>query len=136
VGGSALQGTLYVLFAPLFYSGVLLTSLGLGIPPVVRVWRRLQLWDRAALVFLTATLGRAYWGLSRAAWLAAIVTSFYAKHPSIRLYEYVIRSSDHKVALSGRPTPLLAGRVLDAVQARFDGGVGSLESVLSVKAPQ
>ncbi|ABK05820.1 hypothetical protein Arth_4179 (plasmid) [Arthrobacter sp. FB24] len=136
VGGSALHQVLYVLFNPLFYGGVLLTSLGLGIPPVVKVWRRLQIWDRFALVFLTATLGRAYWGLSRAAWLPAVLSSFYAKHPTVRLYEYVIRSSDHKVALSGRSTPMLAGRVLDAVQARFDGGVGSLESVLSVKAPQ
>jgi hypothetical protein len=136
VGGSSLQQVLYILFNPLFYGGVLLTSLGLGIPPVVKAWRRLQLWDRAALVFLTATLGRAYWGFSRAAWLGAIVSSFYARHPSVRLYEYVIRSSDHKVALSGRSTPMLAGRVLGAVQARFDGGVGSLESVLPVKAHQ
>jgi hypothetical protein len=136
VGGSSLQQVLYILFNPLFYGGVLLTSLGLGIPPVVKAWRRLQLWDRAALVVLTATLGRAYWGFSRAAWLGAIVSSFYARHPSVRLYEYVIRSSDHKVALSGRSTPMLAGRVLGAVQARFDGGVGSLESVLPVKAHQ
>ena len=136
VGGSSLHQVLYVLFNPLFYGGVLLTSLGLGIPPVVKVWRRLQLWDRAALVFLTATLGRAHWGLSRTAWLEAIVSSLYATHPSVRLYEYVIRSSDYKVALSERSTPMLAGRVLDAVQARFDGGVGSLESVLPVKAPQ
>jgi hypothetical protein len=136
VGGSALHHVLYVLFNPMFYGGVLLTSLGLGIPPVVKAWRRLQIWDRAALIFLTATLGRAYWGLSKPAWLAAIVTSFYARHPSVRLYEYVIRSSDHKIALSGRSTPMLAGHVLDAVQARFDGGVGSLESVLPVKAPQ
>ncbi|MGO4806522.1 hypothetical protein AB4089_15495 [Arthrobacter sp. 2MCAF15] len=136
VGGSSLHHVLYVLFNPLFYGGVLLTSLGLGIPPVVKAWRRLQLWDRAALVFLTATLGRGYWGFSHAAWLASIVSSFYARHPSARLYEYVIRSSDHKVALSGRSTPMLAGRVLDAVQARFDGGLGSLESVLPVKASQ
>jgi hypothetical protein len=134
VGSSSFRQVLYVLFSPLFYGGVLLTSLGLGIPPIVKAWRRLQLWDRAALVFLTATLGRAYWGLSRAAWIAGIVSSFWAKHPSAGLYEYVIRSSDHKVALSGRSTPMLAGRVLDAVQARFDGGVGSLESVLPVKA--
>jgi hypothetical protein len=136
VGGSALQGTLYVLFAPLFYSGVLLTSLGLGIPPAIKAWRRLQLWDRAALAFLTAALGRTYWNMSFVAWLVSIASSFFAKCPSLRLYEYVIRSSDHKVALCGRSTPLLAGRVLDAVQARFDGGVGSLESVLPVKAPQ
>jgi hypothetical protein len=136
VGSSSLHQVLYVLFSPLFYGGVLLTSLGLGIPPIVKAWRRLQLWDRSALVFLTATLGRGYWGLSRAAWMTAIVSSFYAKYPSARLYEYVIRSSDHKIALSGRSTPMLAGRVLDAVQARFDGGVGSLESVLPVKAPQ
>lgn len=136
VGGSSLQQVLYVLFNPLFYGGVLLTSLGLGIPPVVKAWRRLQPWDRVALVFLTATLGRAYWGFSRASWMAAIVSSLYARHPSVRLYEYVIRSSDHKVALSGRSTPMLAGRVLGAVQARFDGGVGSLESVLPVKAHQ
>ncbi|MET3810905.1 hypothetical protein [Arthrobacter sp. UYEF3] len=135
-GNSSLHQVLYVLFSPLFYGGVLLTSLGLGVPPLVRVCRRLQLWDRAALVFLTVTLGRAYWGFSRSAWIAGIASSFFAKYPSIRLYEYVIRSSDHKIALSGQSTPLLAGRVLDAVQARFDGGVGSLESVLPVKAPQ
>jgi hypothetical protein len=136
VGGSSLHQVLYVLFNPLFYGGVLLTSLGLGIPPAVKAWRRLQLWDRAALAFLTATLGRTYWGHSYGAWLASIVSSFYTDSPSVRLYEYVIRSSDHKVALSGRSTPMLAGRVLDAVQARFDGGVGSLESMLPVKAPQ
>ncbi|MGO4490488.1 hypothetical protein AB4Y86_00140 [Arthrobacter sp. 2YAF22_2] len=136
VGSSSLHQVLFVLFSPLFYGGVLLTSLGLGIPPIVKASRRLQLWDRTALVFLTATLGRSYWGLSRASWLAAIARSFYARGPSARLYEYVIRSSDHKVVLSGRSTPLLAGRVLNAVQARFDGGVGSLESVLPVKAPQ
>ncbi|WP_164206915.1 hypothetical protein [[Micrococcus luteus] ATCC 49442] len=136
VGGTSLHQILYVLFNPLFYGGVLLTSLGLGIPPLVRAWRQLQFWDRAALVFLTVTAGRACWGLSRTAWLASIVSSFYAKDPSARLYEYVIRSSDHKVALSDRSIPLLADRVLDAVQARFDGGVGSLESVLPVKAPQ
>ncbi len=136
VGSPPFHHVLYVLFSPLFYGGVLLTSLGLGLPLAVKACRRLQLWDRAALVFLTTTLGRAYWGLSHAAWLAATVRSFYAKHPSVRLYEYVIRSSDHKVALSGLSTPLLAGRVLDAVQARFDGGIGSLDSVLPVKAPQ
>lgn len=136
VGGSSLHQILYVLFNPLFYGGVLLTSLGLGIPPLVKAWRQLQFWDRAALVFLTVTAGRAYWGLSRSAWLARSVSSFYSRHPSARLYEYVIRSSDHKAALSDRSIPLLAGRVLDAVQARFDGGVGSLESVLPVKAPQ
>jgi hypothetical protein len=85
------------------------------------------------LAFLTATLGRAYWSMSFVAWLVSIAGSFFAERPSSRLYEYVIRSSDHKVALSGRPTPMLAGRVLEAVQARFDGGIGSLESVLPVK---
>jgi hypothetical protein len=135
-GGSTIQHVLYVLFSPLFYSGVLLTSLGLGIPPGVKAWRRLQLWERAALMFLTATLGRAYWGLSHAAWLASILGSFSAKCPSARLYEYVIRSSDHKVIRSGRATPMFSDRVLAAVQARFDGGVGSLESVLPVKATQ
>lgn len=136
VGGSSLHEILYVLFNPLFYGGVLLTSLGLGIPPLVKGWRQLQLWDRAALIFLTVTMGSAYWGLSRTAWLVSIVSSFYARYPSARLYEYVIRSSDHKVALSDRSIPLIAGRVLGTVQARFDGGVASLESVLPVRAPQ
>lgn len=136
MGGSALQQVLYVLFNPLFYGGVLLTSVGLGIPPAVKAWRQLQLWDRAALIFLTATLGKTYWGYSFGAWLASIVSSSYTSCPSARLYEYVIRSSDHKVAPSERPTPMLAGCVLNAVQARFDGGVGSLESVLPVKAPR
>lgn len=134
VGGPSVQKVLYVLFSPLFYGGVLLTSLGLGIPPAVKAWRRLQLWDRAALVFLTATLGRTFWGLSYCAWLASILGSFCASSPSARLYECIIRSSDHQVALSGRATPVFAGRVLDTVQARFDGGVGSLESVLPVRA--
>lgn len=134
VGDSSVQQVLYILFSPLFYGGVLLTSLGLAIPPAVKAWRQLQLWDRAALLFLTATLGRTFWGLSRPAWLASILGSFCAKRPSVRLYAYVIRSSDYKVALSGRATPMLAGRVLDAVQARFDRGVDSLASVLPAKA--
>jgi hypothetical protein len=136
VGSASLHQILYVLFNPLFYGGVLLTSLGLGIPPLVKAWRQLQFKDRAALVFLTVTAGRGYWGLSWTAWLASIVSSFYTTYPSARLYEYAIRSSDHKVAHSDRSIPPLAGRVLDAVQARFDGRVGSLESVLPVKAPQ
>jgi hypothetical protein len=134
VGSSALQGLFYTMFSPLFYGGVLLTSLGLGIPPAVKAGRRLQLWDRAALVFLTATLGRTYWSLSYAAWMTRTVGSFFSRGPSSRLYEYVIRSSDHKIALSERSTPILANHVLGAVQARFDGGVGSLESALPVKA--
>lgn len=133
---SAIQHLLYVLFSPLFYGGVLLTSLGLGVPPAVKAWRWLQLWDRAALVILTATLGKAYWGLSYSDWLASIVRSTYATCPSRRLYEFVIRASDHKVSPSGRSTPLLAGRVLDAVQARFSSRVGSLETALQVKATQ
>ena len=128
VGGSSLRQVCTSCSIRCSSAGFCSPHLGLGIPPLVKAWRRLQLWDRAALVFLTATLGRAYWGLSGAAWLAAIVGSFYMKYPSVRLYEYVIRSSDHKVALSGRSTPMLAGRVLGAVQARFDGGIGSLES--------
>lgn len=133
-GGSALQQLLYVLFNPLFYGGVVLTSLGLGVPPAVKAWRRLQLWDRAALVFLTATLGKTYWDLSYSDWLASVVGSAYERCPSRRLYEYVIRSSDHEVALSGKTKLMLAGRVLDAVQARFDASFDSLESVLQVKA--
>ena len=136
MGTPSLHQVLYILFSPLFYGGVLLTSLGLGIPPIVKAWRRIQLRDRVALVFLTATMGRTYWGLSRAPWLAAIANSCFVKCPSVGLYEYVIRSSDQKVVLSGRSTPMLAGRVLDAAQARFDGGVDSLELLLPVKAPQ
>ena len=136
MGTPSLHQVLYFLFSPLFYGGVLLTSLGLGIPPIVKAWRRIQLRDRVALVFLTATMGRTYWGLSRAPWLVAIANSCFVKCPSVGLYEYVIRSSDQKVVLSGRSTPMLAGRVLDAAQARFDGGVDSLELLLPVKAPQ
>ncbi|WP_461165371.1 hypothetical protein [Arthrobacter sp. R4-81] len=133
LGGTALQELFYAMFSPLFYGGVLVTSLGLGIPPAVKAWRRLQLWDRAALVLLTATVGRAYWGLSYGAWMTSIAGSFFSKGPSARLYEYVIRSGDHKIAAE-HSTPKLAGHVIDAVQVRFDGGVGSLQSMLSVKA--
>ena len=89
MGSPALHQFLYVLFSPLFYGGVLLTSLGLGIPPIVKAWRRIQLRDRVALVFLTATLGRTYWGLSRAPWLVAIANSCFVRCPSVGLYEYV-----------------------------------------------
>ena len=51
-----IQGSLadvtYLLFTPLFYSGILLTSLGLGIPPMVRLWRRLAPVERFWILVL------------------------------------------------------------------------------------
>lgn len=49
--GSLADAT-YLLFTPLFYSGILLTSLGLGIPPMVRLWRRMALVDRFWILVL------------------------------------------------------------------------------------
>jgi hypothetical protein len=134
LGSAGLHEFFYALFGPLFYGGVLVTSMGLFIPPMVQAWRRTQLGDRVALAFLATTVGKTYWGLSLMAWMATIMKDFCAKCPSARLYQYVIASSDHKYAHAARPTPKLVDRVLDLVQARFDGGVGSLESVLPVRA--
>jgi hypothetical protein len=131
-GSEGLATMLYSLFSPFFYSGVLLTSLGLGIPPVVKAWRRLQLPERVVLVFLTLALSRSYWQLDFPGWVRKIGKNLAAKDPSARLYEFVIRSSDRSVC--GRPTPWISGRVLTGVQARFDEGFGSLHSELRAKA--
>jgi hypothetical protein len=131
--GSELTNILYVLFSPLFYAGVLLTSLGLGIPPIVKAGRQLQLWERTALLVLTLMLSRSYWQLSPTAWVRRMGESFSTGNPSGRLYEFMIRASDHRVALTGKPTPWFAGRVLTSVQSRFDGDPSSLQSELQTK---
>lgn len=132
--GPELTNILYTLFSPLFYTGVLLTSLGLGIPPMVKGCRHLQLRDRIALLVLTLMLSRSYWHLSPATWLIRVRESFTTEDPSGRLYEFMIRASDHRIALTGKPTPWLAGRVLASVQSRFDGDPCSLYSELQTRA--
>jgi hypothetical protein len=132
--GSEFTSVLYVLFAPFFYTGVLLASLGLGIPPIVKAGRRLQLWNRIALLVLALMLSRTYWQLNHAAWMRKVGESFTTRDPSGRLYEFMIRASDDRVALKGKPTPWYVGRVLKAVQTRFDGDSCSLHAELQTKA--
>lgn len=132
--GHELTSILYMLFSPLFYTGVLLTSFGLGIPPMVKAGRHFQLPDRTALLVLTLMLSRSYWQFGPTTWLHKVGESFTTKDPSGRLYEFMIRASDHRIAPARKPTPWLADRVLTSVQSRFDGDPCSLHSELQTKA--
>lgn len=96
------QGSLtdvtYLLFTPFFYSGILLTSLGLGIPPIVRLWRRLALVDRLWILVLhckfpavrsTGKAPEAHWSFA-----ADVLGS----RPAERLYTLVIAIGDLRAA--------------------------------------
>lgn len=95
---SGLQGSLadvtYLLFTPLFYSGILLTSLGLGIPPMVRLWRRLALLDRFWILVLhcrfpaVRSIGKPLEGR------LSFATDVLGPRPAERLYTLVIAIGD------------------------------------------
>lgn len=95
--GSLIDVT-YLLFTPLFYSGILLTSLGLGIPPMVRLWRRLALVDRFWILVLHCkfhALGRTEKAQGeRFAFAADVLGS----RPAERLYTLVIAIGDLRAA--------------------------------------
>lgn len=109
----------YLLFTPLFYSGILLTSLGLGIPPTVRLWRRLALVDR----FWILVLHRKFPAVRSTGKAPEACFSFTADvlgpRPSERLYTLVIAIGDLRAAGRQAAYSKPAERALVLVQRRL-----------------
>lgn len=84
----------YLLFTPFFYSGILLTSLGLGIPPIVRLWRRLALVER----FWILVLHCKFPALKAQGERFAFVADVLGPRPAERLYTLVIAIGDLRAA--------------------------------------
>lgn len=92
--GSSLTDLTYLLFTPFFYSGILLTSLGLGIPPMVRLWRRLALVDR----FWILVLHCKFPALKAKGERFAFAVDVLGPRPAERLYTLVIAIGDLRAA--------------------------------------
>ncbi|MFT4470812.1 hypothetical protein ACMX2H_12975 [Arthrobacter sulfonylureivorans] len=94
----SLANVTFLLFTPLFYSGILLTSLGLGIPPMVRLWRRLALVDRFWILVLHSKFPavRSTGNAPEAGF--SFAPDVLGPRPSERLYTLVIAVGDLRAA--------------------------------------
>jgi hypothetical protein len=105
---------MYWAFDPFFYGGVLVTSLGLGIAPVCKAWRRLHLRSR---VFLAALFcAESLFGMKEGR--PALKAGFVSQDADTALYEYWIQAND-EIILGNKP-PWLVQFLLDAAQSGFD----------------
>ena len=114
-----LQGSLtdltYTLFSPFFYSGILLTSLGLGIPPMVRLWRRMALVDR----FWILVLHCKFPALKAQGERFAFAVDVLGPRPAERLYTLVIAIGDLRAAGQHATNSPPAERALVLAQRRL-----------------
>jgi hypothetical protein len=88
----------YLLFTPLFYSGILLTSLGLGIPPMVRLWRRMALVDRFWILVLHCKFPAVRSTGQASEARMSVVSDVLGPRPAERLYTLVIAIGDLRAA--------------------------------------
>ncbi|MCT9626014.1 hypothetical protein HWD94_12900 [Pseudarthrobacter equi] len=88
----------YMLFTPLFYSGILLTSLGLGIPPMVRLWRRLALVDRFWILVLHCRFPAVRSTAQASKTRLSVAADVLGPRPAERLYTLVIAIGDLRAA--------------------------------------
>ena len=95
--GSLIDMT-YLLFTPLFYSGILLTSLGLGIPPIVRLWRRLALVDRFWILVLHSKFPAVRQSRKAPVKRWSFAADVLGLRPADRLYTLVIAIGDLRAA--------------------------------------
>lgn len=105
----------YLLFTPFFYSGILLTSLGLGIPPIVRLWRRLALVER----FWILVLHCKFPALKAHGGRFAFVADVLGPRPAERLYTLVIAIGDLRAAGQQATYSPPAERTLVLAQGRL-----------------
>lgn len=110
---------MYALFSPLFYSGIVLTSLGLGVPPTVRLWRRLQLLDRVLVLVLYIQFGAVKKTPAGHSGAWRILSDLIGKRPWDHLYAMVIAIGDLRA--NGRYRELNRSRekTLAAAQQRL-----------------
>jgi hypothetical protein len=88
----------YLLFTPLFYSGILLTSLGLGIPPMVRLWRRMALVDRFWILVLHCKFPAVRSTGQASEARMSVASDVLGPRPAERLYTLVIAIGDLRAA--------------------------------------
>lgn len=133
VGAGDVEELLYSLFSPLFYGGVLGVVLGLGIPPVVKAYRHLQIRNRTGLVLLTVDAGRALWSMSTREWRRQIWANLMSADPGADLYSYVVRFHDYRFVYGVLPGSWLAAKVIASAQSGIDSAMGPFGSEFEMK---
>lgn len=111
----ALVDVTYALFKLTFYLGIVAVSCGLAIPSAVRLWRRLSIRDRAAVVYMDMSTGNENTGKR----VATAARDALSAEPSIRLYECVVRELDHRVQHSNLRPSASAEAALRFAQGSF-----------------
>lgn len=114
-----LAGVTYLLFNPLFYSGILLTSLGLGIPPMVRLWRRLALVDRFWIFILHCKFPTARSAAKASGARLSLAANVLGPRPAEQLYTLVIAIGDLRAAGQQAALSPPAERALVLAQRRL-----------------
>jgi hypothetical protein len=115
----SLANVTYLLFAPFFYSGILLTSLGLGIPPIVRLWRRLALLDRFWILVLHCMFPAVRHNGKDPGERLSFVADALGPSPAARLYALVIAIGDLRAAGQQAAYSQPAERALVLAQRRL-----------------
>jgi hypothetical protein len=108
-----------MLFTPFFYSGILLTSLGLGIPPMVRLWRRLALVDRFWILVLHCRFPAVRSTAQASEARLLVAADVLGPRPTERLYTLVIAIGDLRAAGRQAAYSPPAERALVLVQRRL-----------------
>lgn len=112
----ALTDVTYALFKAPFYLGIVLVSVGLAIPSAVRLWRRLRIRDRAAVLYMNMNCsGDAALGDR----VATGARDAFSSEPSVRLYECVVRELDRRVQHSEVQPSATADAALRFAQGSF-----------------
>lgn len=119
-GPAVVRSVLYSAFSPLLYGGVLIVSLSLALPLLIRVIRALDLLNRFTLLVLECSPLMVN-DVAQPDKLTRRVEKVWThKDPSLAVYEHIIRESDRRVSGSDRALPLLTQRTLESAESRFD----------------
>lgn len=119
-GSPALRSILYSAFPPLLYGGVLIVSLSLALPLLVRVLRALDLVNRLTLLVLELSPAMANSSTKPSRALPRARAAWTHPDPSSAVYEHIIRESDRRVSDNRRSLPPVTVRALHAAEDRFD----------------
>lgn len=116
---TGMQGALveitYALFKTPFFLGIVLVSLGLAVPPVVRLWRRLSVRDRVAVLYMAMNTADSTAGTT----MVAGVRESLSPEPAARLYESVVRELDRRIQHPDRVPSAGAEAALRFAQGSF-----------------
>lgn len=120
LGSEGLRGVLYGAFAPLLYGGVLLVSLSLALPLLIRIARAVDISNRIALVVLEVSSMTGIRPGTSTGVLQRAKNACTRPDPSGALYEHIIRESDRRVNSGYLPLPGVTQRTLTAAEDRFN----------------